>query len=726
MSWTIPWSPTYTLTVEVAWGAALTDATGAGWTWTDITADVRTDSGITIQNGRQDEQSVSAPASCKVVLSNPAGRYLTGPGPNYPYVRRNVPVRVRLNSAVLFQGYATSWTPTFDLGGDNPTVALTANGVLRRLGQGTGTPRSPMARYLSRRSDLVEWWPLEDPAESVIGLSALPGGTGMTYMPGSTSAAKVTSSDEAPSGADRSVTLVQGAGLSGAIRQTSGAAWAVGFSVWLDQTVTADRSLRIDMAGTIGAYLIVTLFSNSVGVVGWRINAYSSAIPGGEVWNGPQLVTDRDWTTGQGRWVHFVLSTDGTNLYMGALPDPIDAARPTYSQNYTPVRLTVPITKPTRVEVDSIDGSDMEVRFSHIFVTNTYTSAGVASNPSPQAGYFGELASARVQRLCAEENLAVTVMGGTSTSGSLPMGAQPTASVLECLREAEGVEQGVLYDGLGPGLTWVPKRELESPTIDITMAATQVVEPFGPVDDDQRLRNTITASRPQGAEITYQDVTGPAGTNTVGIYADSVEVNAQSDGDARDYAAWSVYLGTQVGYRWPSVGVDYRAVPTLLANIADLLEPGNRLTVTGPAAVLPGVQAEDLLLHIEGVKLTITPGTWRSELACSQAAPWNVAVIPAQTGYTGTDAARAASDGTTVTSARTPGQTSLPISTPAGPVWTTTADDYPLLLNVGGYKVRATACSGTGTAQTMTVDALTVSIPSGSAVDLWNQPVLAL
>ncbi|GAA2855401.1 hypothetical protein GCM10010472_10880 [Pseudonocardia halophobica] len=728
MAWTIPWSSSYSLAVEVAWGADLTDSAGSGWTWTDITSDVRTEAGIEIQNGRQDEQSVSGPASCQVVLSNPDGRYLTGPGPNYPNVRRNVPMRVRLNSTVLFQGYATSWTPTFTPGGDNLTVALTANGVLRRLNQGKGTERSAMTRYLPTRSDLVEWWPLETTSStSVLGLSGVDGGPGMVYQAGSTGAAKVSASDDAPSGAAGSVELTQGGAMVAPIRyQSLGTSWAVGFSMLFDHAVDGDRFVRIDMLGSAGAYINIRLFTLNGGDPGAQITAYSGNVPAGEQWLGFQGIGYRDWTAGGTRWYHFILSTDGTTVYFGGLPDPLDTARTIYLQNYTLTASAVPRTRPTAITLGSIAGNDVKVNYSQVYVTSSYTSAGMGLTYPPQAGYAGEPASARVQRVTAEEDIAVTVIGGTSTTGSPPMGAQPVSTALDILREAEQVEAGFLYDGLGPGLTWVPKREFENTTVDLTVAATQVVEPFGPVDDDQRLRNRVTASRPQGSEVTFEDVTGPAGINAVGVYDDSVEVNAPSDGDALAYAQWRVYLGTQTGYRWPEIGLDYRATPTLLANLPAPLTPGNRITITNPGAVLPGVSTGDLLLHIEGVKLTITPGSWRSELACSPAAPWNVAAIPSETGYTGTDAARATSDGSTLATARTPGQTSLSVTTPSGPRWTTTADDFPMWLDVGGNPVRATACTGTGTTQTFTCDALTVSIPAGAAVDLWRQAVLAL
>lgn len=70
------------------------------------------------------------------------------------------------------------------------------------------------------------------------------------------------------------------------------------------------------------------------------------------------------------------------------------------------------------------------------------------------------------------------------------------------------------------------------------------------------------------------------------------------------------------------------------------------------------------------------------------------------------------------------GLTSLPVYTASGPLWTVVADDFPLYLDVNGVQVRATACSGAGTLQTFTVDALPTALAQGLPVSVWHLPVL--
>ena len=68
------------------------------------------------------------------------------------------------------------------------------------------------------------------------------------------------------------------------------------------------------------------------------------------------------------------------------------------------------------------------------------------------------------------------------------------------------------------------------------------------------------------------------------------------------------------------------------------------------------------------------------------------------------------------------GATSLSVATASGPLWTTTADDCPLYIEVGGIRVTVTAISGASSPQTFTVTGSTVTkaLASGLEVALWR------
>src|SRR3546814_10433500 len=110
------------------------------------------------------------------------------------------------------------------------------------------------------------------------------------------------------------------------------------------------------------------------------------------------------------------------------------------------------------------------------------------------------------------------------------------------------VDAGLLHDGVGPGLRYICRGERENASPDLTLAAGQLVTPFAPVDDDQRIVNRVTASA-SGSKATVEDTTGPLGTEVVGVYDSSATVNLGDPTDAVHYAGWAVHLGTVEGYR---------------------------------------------------------------------------------------------------------------------------------------------------------------------------------
>jgi hypothetical protein len=103
-----------------------------------------------------------------------------------------------------------------------------------------------------------------------------------------------------------------------------------------------------------------------------------------------------------------------------------------------------------------------------------------------------------------------------------------------------------------------------------------------------------------------------------------------------------------------------------------------------------------------------------------------VAEAAADTGDTSEMVGRADTAGSALAAPASLGATSLSVATTVGPLWTTTADDYPLQLSVGGIEVRATACSGASSPQTMTVDALPIARAAAAPVALWDPRPLGL
>ena len=62
----------------------------------------------------------------------------------------------------------------------------------------------------------------------------------------------------------------------------------------------------------------------------------------------------------------------------------------------------------------------------------------------------------------------------------IPMGPQRPLSFVALLREGETVDQGILYDGVGPGLGYDRAVERENAATDLAVSAADLVAPFEP------------------------------------------------------------------------------------------------------------------------------------------------------------------------------------------------------------------------------------------------------
>lgn len=163
--------------IELAFGADLA-ADPSTWTWTAISEPpagsteprLETQSPLSIRRGRADESSAHQPASISFVLRNHDGA-LTPDNPLSPYwpnVDVGTPCRITLRGlpivgnpeSVRLVGTVDSWEPYWphQAGGkvradgavvSNAYVAVTANGILRRLGQGAKPLLSALRRQLA-------------------------------------------------------------------------------------------------------------------------------------------------------------------------------------------------------------------------------------------------------------------------------------------------------------------------------------------------------------------------------------------------------------------------------------------------------------------------------------------------------------------------------------------------------------------------------------------------
>ncbi|QJY51247.1 hypothetical protein [Pseudonocardia broussonetiae] len=701
--------------VEVAWGADLTDTEGIHWVWSDITPDVRQEQRIAVSTGRNDEASASSPARVTMTLDNSTAAYsLGGHSPNWPNVRRNVPVRVSVDpgdgngSRVVFQGYAVGFTPGWDVAtGRVPVVRLEAAGVLRRLIQGKDPLRSSLFRYLTLSSSPAEYWPLEEENTATTATSATGGAAG-TFQPidsGGTLYGKVGWGDDTDNPATgRAVQVSAGGAL---VLPCRPALFSNHMTIsWSMRYTSGSGAFTYFRPSGSPLYLAGTWFTD--GTVEFVL---TSGFGGTSILN---------WAQGQpfewdNVWHHYVLEIEdiGSNTFLTFLyRDGVLIA--TSSDTGT-------FPAPTSLEFvgpPNPGGTEDPVSVAHVAVFVGLPD--VAALTAAAAAHAGELATVRLERLCDEERVPVDITGTTPST----MGPQLPLALVDLLRECETVDLGILYDGVGPGLRYICRSARENAAVALVLDADQLVGPFEPVDDDQRTVNRATASS-SGAKYTHEDATGPMGTQVIGVYDSSVDVNTDDGMVVPSYAEWAVHLGTVEGYRYPTVALDLRAT-AILAPAVLALEPSTRVTVENVGSVLAAMPTGDVDLLVEGMTMQLSPYGWTVTLRCSPYSPWVVGVLAATTGDTAPELLRLDTDGSVMDSFRSAVATSISVATPSGPLWSTNPDDYPLYLDIGGVRVRATTCVGTASPQTFAVNALGIDRAAGSPVRVWNPPVLGL
>jgi hypothetical protein len=776
--------------VELAWGANLTDLTGATWVWSDITADVLLErgggagggsaaggglsgdaqgGGISITLGRPDFSSETQTAEMVCQLNNLDGRYSEGGmSANWPNVRRGTPARVRVSSNggtdwfVRFQGIANGFTPQWDAPtGRWATVTLSASGPLRRLNQGTGIGISAMREGTIADSSVVAYIPCEDRQHASFIAPAVGTASGFWRVMDQTTDTLVdglpgecASYGDIPSSAPI-VTMGEGGGMQWNVPDniTSTASTFTGFfgNVPSLKARFADPGdpLPVNKFGTeqIGNLFIIFTHSGA-SVKAWSVSVW----PGGLLWL--SCYNSDPFTFGTSMVINEKINyglLDNTPYEIG-----LSLSQSGSTTNYN--LFTRQIGSNTGLELTGSKSSNSNgaivtsvvatnvgdsegLALGHFVLRNTIVTSTYDRNWAN--GYPGETVTARLTRLGNGHGIPITILDSAvaeSASIADKMGPQYYDTLTVLLRECELTGQGVLYDGLGLGLTYVTKKRRETnansaPTL--TIDATQLMEPFAPINDDQLTINHADAARRGGTTTTYSDLAGPSGVNVIGDYSTTVQPNTATDTGLVHYAEWAVNIGTQQGYRYPSVSFALEANSALISGWL-ACTPQSRIDVTNVAAIRRQHPIETIKLLLEGWHEEIDAFTWRVTANASSALPWNVVVLAAATGSTGDGVGRLQTVGSQLNTTVSAGVTSISVRTNSGNRWVTTADDggtdnFPFDIDIGGIKATVTGVTGTGNPQTFTLSAalprgFTGSTTPGAGVPIkvWRPPVFGL
>lgn len=699
------------VSVQVAWGADLT-ASSSTWVWSDVTHDVLVNGGeqVTYRVGRSDEAASSQPAECRLRLDNRNGDYSFGPqASNWPYLRRNTPLRIQVAgdispTATPFQGFIDSWQPDWDTSGEYAVVNVSASGIMRRLTQSKQPVLSSYRRALRARigGNLLEYWPMEDNKDATSFCSDISGHNSLVVNSLGGGIPKFAESTPFPC-SDR-LPNINYAWLDGPVSPytytgTLQVRALVDFPANGMNDATAVLNINMDLSTTV-----VQNWQLGYGTGGTlRLRGYdvNGGVTGRDTGN---VAFDVD---GQKLRVGFYLTQNGANVdYKIFTLVPGSSTASNYSGTFNTVTIG------TAVEVNIDDGTAAGNHvIGHVTLQNAATS--LFEDSAALYANVGEGAIDRIGRLCTENSITTTVYSDGRPGPA--MGPQSVAGLLALLRECEVADQGVLQDGLDSNLVYVAHNEIVNQGTRTLDASAGRLRDIAPVDDDQTLRNIVTATRSGGGTITSEDTDGPLGTDTVGDYDDSVTVNCETDDQLPDYAGWFINLGTVEGYRFPHVTFDLRDLTSSLAKDMLALTAALRYDVSNLASVRSQFPTGTVRFLTYGWSGAFDKHRWEITHNTGPYDPWNAILLDESDAVHGL---RPDTAGSTLASDAAAGATSLSVTVSSGPLWTTDSGDMSMTVWVGDMPVTVSAISGGSSPQTFTCTATTLARTAGVEVSL--------
>lgn len=467
----------------------------------------------------------------------------------------------------------SSWRPGRTLGftagvSGRQSCEITAEGLLRRIGNWDDVLQSAMTRSILGRATLLGFWPGEDP-RGATAMSNLTAGSPATV-------ANVTfGDDESPGGGSTSVQLQTTSTINGAFLSGSSTGWQVSWT------------FRLPAIPALGTPQPLIRWWTSNGAL-WQVSVNSGSY---------QVdVTASDGTS---------LVSAGTTFGVGAEPNQwitmrlqvsITGGTVTYSHGWYAERLPVIYLGGSSFAASSLgklsrwrvtgnaynDGGWIAYVYAVTGVTDSLLDASTVSGLN---GYAGETAGARFARLMAQELLASNLIG--SAADTELMGAQRPGRLFDLLQECRDTDGALIYDGpTVSGVTMRTRRNLYRQTPKLTLTyGVNVAEPFDVELDDLGTANQVTVSQRDGGSVTVVDSTSRMGTAPppagVGVYKREVPVNVFDEARLSQLAGWHLALGTVPDPRYSSVTVDLDAHPEL-ESAAEQVQPGDRITISGP------------------------------------------------------------------------------------------------------------------------------------------------
>jgi hypothetical protein len=581
-------------------------------TWTDVSAYVLYDPAILVTFGIQSEGNTADPATAALTFKNHDGRFTprNTAGPYYPYLTRNTPLRITVGAVVRYYGFIAEFPVRTDETGTFSTVAGTAAGDLRRLARSRvldSTLVSAVRALYNSTGNITGYWPVED----AVGSTSIASPTGQT--PGTFTGAPVfeafdpgVMSKPIPSWLNARATFYPAVPAS-STEFTAGC--LVDFPA-AGELTGGEELFRVGTSGTLASWRFLYSPGSGGGILLQVINS-----AGVEVY-ATVIVTGVDGRTVflklecavSGANTNWAFSALGVGFNSGVLAGSVTA--PTYAQ----------------IGAGTIGLPD-GVGIGHVILGKDDLVISISSFDDGLNAYAGETVNARMLRLASQGGVAMTVTSGLFSPAE--MGAQSDGSLIDALREAEKADVGgILRDSLnGPGLTYYTRTARYNDvmaSIALDYAAGHLTPPLAPTDDDQQIRNDVTANRLNGSSARVVQTTGPLNTADypagVGVYKFEDTYDTYRDDRLPHVAGWILGLGTVDETRWPQITVDLVKNPSLVT-AWDLMRPGGTVTV----ANLPAIYGTTAVpLQVIGWTELISPTHRTVTMNCVPGTPWQV------------------------------------------------------------------------------------------------------
>jgi len=595
---------TETILVEAAFGYA---PTATSVTWTDITQWVDLRQSIRITRGASDELSQTQAGTLGLTLDNTDGRFTAGnaSGPYYPFIRPACPVRVSvIVGGVTYQrfyGMVTDWGQKW--AGLLDTVRISAVDLFGLLGGDEAL--QPMLSEEILVLGPAAYYPLSEPAESssagdIAGkgagaLAVTQVGSGGTLTFGSADgppADGLTVPTFTPSSATNGKYLLADMGVDAA--QASDQYFSY-MEAWFS-TTTKGRVIFALRSDT-NQYQIVFSLDATTGELRIEWTQSGATVPG----MSSTIITTGDLSDGAQHHVLYYellgeFYVDGVQVF-GAAPETMAGLRHLSVGSYSSGRL-------------------WSGTISHVAIhfPSTIPSIGwfTGHYEAGATGFDGEDADDRVLRLAGYAGIGAVAPSGTFSA--VASQGEGGATALEMMRRVETTEGGKLICDRGTASLLFQARSVRyNPTSVVSLSYADLeTDNVESLMDDQKLVNTVTASRPGGAT---QRVASDQSRLAFGPKRQQLDLLKTSDLQVLDAAYWLVSRYAVPTPEIRTIPVETYTLPQATAQALLAADISTVMTVTSMPATAP---APTVVATAEGYVETIGQSSHRIDFHTSR------------------------------------------------------------------------------------------------------------